>query len=84
MRARRRRECCGCCWRRDQIVEAVRTRNIGGDASRFVVDPKDHIDGRRKADVAAWMSSVSIIPIPVPGGSVGDRPGRSDYPIISI
>ena len=43
-------ECCGLLLGgRDQIVEAVRTRNIAGDASRFVVDPKDHIDGRRKA-----------------------------------
>jgi proteasome lid subunit RPN8/RPN11 len=32
------------------IVEAVRARNIADDpATRFLVDPKDHIDGTRAA-----------------------------------
>jgi proteasome lid subunit RPN8/RPN11 len=43
-------ECCGLlvggC---DEIVDAIRTRNIAGDLSRFRIDPRDHIDGRREA-----------------------------------
>jgi proteasome lid subunit RPN8/RPN11 len=44
-------ECCGLLLGHDdEIVEAVRTRNVAvQDQSRFVVDPKDHIDGRREA-----------------------------------
>jgi proteasome lid subunit RPN8/RPN11 len=44
-------ECCGLLLgRTGTIVEAVRTRNIADDpATRFLVDPKDHIDGRRAA-----------------------------------
>ena len=44
-------ECCGLLLGRDgDIVEAVRARNIADDpATRFLVDPKDHFDGRRAA-----------------------------------
>jgi proteasome lid subunit RPN8/RPN11 len=44
-------ECCGLLLGRDgEIVEALRTRNISDmPASRFVIDPADHIDGRRSA-----------------------------------
>jgi proteasome lid subunit RPN8/RPN11 len=43
-------ECCGLLvGRSDEIVDAMRTRNIAGDPLRFVIDPKDHIDGRREA-----------------------------------
>ena len=44
-------ECCGLLLGSPaSIVEAARTRNIAEDpASRFLIDPKDHIDGRREA-----------------------------------
>src|SRR2546428_1991157 len=43
-------ECCGLLLGRgDEIVEAVRTRNIAEQPTRFLIDPKDHIDGRRDA-----------------------------------
>jgi proteasome lid subunit RPN8/RPN11 len=44
-------ECCGLLLGGQAgVVEAVRTRNIADEpASRFVVDPKDHFDGRRDA-----------------------------------
>ena len=44
-------ECCGLLLGRGgDIVEAVRTRNIAAEPrSRFLIDPKDHIDGRRMA-----------------------------------
>src|SRR5580765_3195540 len=44
-------ECCGLLLGHDaELTEAVRTRNVAGrDRSRFVIDPKDHIDGRRDA-----------------------------------
>ena len=44
-------ECCGLLLGRDStIVEAVRARNIANDpATRFLIDPKDHFDGRRAA-----------------------------------
>jgi proteasome lid subunit RPN8/RPN11 len=44
-------ECCGLLLGRDgMVVEAVRTRNVAADQlSRFVIDPKDHIDHRRQA-----------------------------------
>ena len=44
-------ECCGLLLGHDaELIEAVRTRNVAGqDRSRFVIDPKDHIDGRRDA-----------------------------------
>jgi desampylase len=44
-------ECCGLLLGRDQaVVESVRAANIADDpARRFLIDPKDHIDGRRRA-----------------------------------
>ena len=44
-------ECCGLLLGRDgTIVETLRARNIADDpATRFLVDPKDHLDGRRAA-----------------------------------
>jgi proteasome lid subunit RPN8/RPN11 len=44
-------ECCGLLLgRNSEITEAVRTRNVADEGrSRFVIDPKDHIDGRRDA-----------------------------------
>ncbi len=44
-------ECCGLLLGHDaEITEAVRTRNVADqERSRFVIDPKDHIDGRRDA-----------------------------------
>jgi len=44
-------ECCGLLLGHDaEITEAVRTRNVAGqERSRFVIDAKDHIDGRREA-----------------------------------
>ena len=44
------RECCGLLLGHDQVVaEAYRTKNISADPSRFVVEPEDHIRGRREA-----------------------------------
>jgi proteasome lid subunit RPN8/RPN11 len=44
------RECCGLLiGRADCVVEAVRTRNVAENPSRFLLDPKGHIDGRREA-----------------------------------
>ena len=42
-------ECCGMLLGRDdEIVEAVRARNIADSTTtRFVIDPKDHIEARR-------------------------------------
>src|SRR5262249_34670673 len=44
-------ECCGLLLgRADEIVEAVRARNIAQQpATQVLIDPKDHIDGRRDA-----------------------------------
>src|SRR5438105_1085350 len=44
-------ECCGLLLGGEAgVAEAVRTRNIADEpVSRFVIDPKDHIDGRRDA-----------------------------------
>ena len=43
------RECCGILLGRDdEIVEVRRARNVApSPATRFVIDPKDHIDARR-------------------------------------
>ncbi len=44
------RECCGLLLGTGgQIVDAIPTRNIADNPARFVIDPKDHIDGRREA-----------------------------------
>jgi proteasome lid subunit RPN8/RPN11 len=44
-------ECCGILLgTASEIAEAARTKNVADDpGSRFVIDPKDHIDGRRRA-----------------------------------
>jgi proteasome lid subunit RPN8/RPN11 len=43
-------ECCGLLvGRGDEIVAAVRARNIASEPTRFLIDPHDHIDGRRDA-----------------------------------
>jgi proteasome lid subunit RPN8/RPN11 len=43
-------ECCGLLvGGPGEIVDTIRTRNIAGGVSRFRIDPKDHIDGRREA-----------------------------------
>jgi proteasome lid subunit RPN8/RPN11 len=43
-------ECCGLLLGHgDTIVEAVRTRNLAETPTRFLIDPKDHIDRRRDA-----------------------------------
>ena len=44
-------ECCGVLLGRGEvIVEAVRARNMAEHATtRYLVDPKDHIDARREA-----------------------------------
>jgi len=43
------RECCGILLGRDdEIVEARHARNVASSpATRFIIDPKDHIDARR-------------------------------------
>jgi len=57
-------ECCGLLLGHDGVVvEAVRTLNVAADQrSRFVIDPKEHIDHRREArrrgfDVAGFYHS---------------------------
>jgi len=43
-------ECCGLLLGSSSaIVEAVRTKNAASDPSRFLIDPADHINGRRDA-----------------------------------
>jgi proteasome lid subunit RPN8/RPN11 len=43
-------ECCGLLVGTDwRIVDAIATRNIADRPTRFLIDPKDHIDGRRDA-----------------------------------
>ena len=43
-------ECCGMLVGRDaSIDEAVRAKNIAARPTRFLIDPKDHIDARRAA-----------------------------------
>src|SRR3990167_8759561 len=43
-------ECCGMLTGRGaSIDEAVRARNIAARPTRFLIDPKDHIDARRAA-----------------------------------
>lgn len=48
------RECCGLLLGTDdRIVEAVRARNLAESASRYLIDPEDHIRARRAARVRA-------------------------------
>ena len=43
-------ECCGLLvGRGTHVVDAFPTRNIADSPTRFLIDPKDHIDGRREA-----------------------------------
>jgi len=43
-------ECCGLLLgTSSEIVGSVRTRNAASDPSRFLIDPADHINGRRDA-----------------------------------
>jgi proteasome lid subunit RPN8/RPN11 len=43
-------ECCGVLLGRlDDVVDAVRTRNLSDDPNRYQLDPKDHIAARRAA-----------------------------------
>ncbi len=43
-------ECCGLLvGAGDTIIEAVRTRNLATDPSRFLIAPEDHINARREA-----------------------------------
>ena len=43
-------ECCGLLvGRGTHVVDALPTRNIANSPTRFLIDPKDHIDGRREA-----------------------------------
>jgi proteasome lid subunit RPN8/RPN11 len=57
-------ECCGLLLGREGVVvEAIRTANVADEReTRFVIDPKGHIDGRREArrrglDVAGFYHS---------------------------
>jgi proteasome lid subunit RPN8/RPN11 len=44
------RECCGVLiGRADEILEAAPARNLADGNDRFVLDPRDHIDIRRRA-----------------------------------
>ena len=46
-------ECCGLLvGAHGAISSAVRARNLSPDASRFLIDPRDHIDARREARAA--------------------------------
>jgi proteasome lid subunit RPN8/RPN11 len=43
-------ECCGILLGRGgDIVEAIRTRNLDPDPTRFLIDPKDHFNALRRA-----------------------------------
>jgi desampylase len=43
-------ECCGVLLGRpDEVLEAIRARNLADSPVRFVVDPQDHIAARRDA-----------------------------------
>lgn len=43
-------ECCGLLIGKEStIAEAVPTKNLSEDPARFLIDPKDHIEGRRDA-----------------------------------
>jgi proteasome lid subunit RPN8/RPN11 len=43
-------ECCGVLiGTADRIVEAVPTRNIAESPTRFLIEPRDHIEARRRA-----------------------------------
>jgi len=76
-------ECCGLLLgHAAEITEAVRTRNVAiQERSRFVIDPKDHIDGRRDArrrglEVVGFYHSHPCSP---PSPSETDR-AEANYP----
>lgn len=76
-------ECCGLLLGRDGVVvESVRTVNVADEReTRFVIDPKGHIDGRREArrrglEVAGFYHSH---PRSAPSPSATDRVEAS-YP----
>ena len=53
-------ECCGILiGRGDEIVDAVGARNLADDPNRYLIDPQDHIDVRRRAR-AAGLSIVGF------------------------
>lgn len=54
------RECCGVLVGREgEVLQAVEARNLADDPNRFVLDPQDHIDIRRRAR-AAGLSVVGF------------------------
>jgi proteasome lid subunit RPN8/RPN11 len=61
-------ECCGVLiGREDEIVEAVRIRNLAEGTTRYFLDPKEHIDARRAArmrglDVLGFYHSHPLTP----------------------
>ena len=56
----RPRECCGVLvGRHGEVLQAVEARNRADDPNRFVLDPQDHIDIRRRAR-AAGLSVVGF------------------------
>ena len=77
-------ECCGLLLGRgDAVLEAVRARNISGVATRFEVDPRDHIDTRRLArrrglEVVGFYHSHPHSPA-VPSATDVDEAGYDDY-----
>ena len=75
-------ECCGLLLGRgNEIRAARRTRNVAEQPTRFFIDPKDHIDGRRDAraqglDVVGFYHSHPHSP---PEPSATDR-DEAHYP----
>src|SRR5262245_41454334 len=75
-------ECCGLLvGRGTEILSARPARNIAVQPTRFLIDPKDHIDGRREArgqglDVVGFYHSHPHSP---PDPSATDR-AEADYP----
>ena len=66
-------ECCGVLLgRAGELVESVRARNLSDDPSRFLIDPKDHFDARRRASsrgldvVGFYHSHPHSAPLPSP------------------
>jgi proteasome lid subunit RPN8/RPN11 len=75
-------ECCGLLLGHEGAIHAARrTRNTAEQPTRFFIDPKDHIDGRREAraqglDVVGFYHSH---PHSLPEPSAADRE-EADYP----
>ena len=74
-------ECCGLLLgSQTAVVEAVRTRNIADDpVSRFLIDPKDHIDGRREARRRS-LEVVGFYHPPTLAGQPVARDAEASYP----